>query len=124
MLFGVGSQYASPNCEHLTVLNTGAVSWDIHDGTAAVKYIRTGAVIVDDSATHTFVVGNIAGTLSMYIDGVLQSLSPAGAGTGIVTALATCTIGYDTTPYVFNGYVSKVVQGRTYQEVLQELAKA
>jgi hypothetical protein len=86
------------------------------------RYWATAGAI--SAGTHTIVARFPPGASpSLYIDGVLQTATADGTGVIPTVAATTIYIANLTSQPPLNGYVKKLVQGNTIQEVLQELAK-
>ena len=73
---------------------------------------------------HTILFENRGGDIQLWFDGVLQSTTIDGAGTGIMAVNpASFQLGGYSASYTLNGSIKKFVQGKSVREVMAELNK-
>jgi lysophospholipase L1-like esterase len=95
--------------------------WDLHgDYSRARIYPGT----TGSGGVHQYVACDIAGALSIYIDGVIQATTNDGPGTGVFSAFPTpIKEGTDAAGSYLNGNIKSVCQGDSYRAVALCLAR-
>lgn len=112
-----GGSYGTANSATAYIDSASKPVVEIYDGAAGWKRWTAGAALTG-TASKSIAVQYQSGTIRVWVEGVEVAGTMSGAGTGLLAALPTATIGLGVTgSSVLQGTVGPVCQGKSYNAV-------